>query len=210
MKRWFALTMVAALLIGGAVSARMTTVVVGGTAAVSLSYVQKDKPDSSYPVWDSTNDYFGYNTTVGRFQCWTTGSEYDIRRVQVQLKRTGTSDTCYLCASIYAEGTNVPTGSALKTTSSGLATTSLTSSMAAYNFDFAAGSNLSTGTAYCVYIFAADSTCSTPSSTCGASGNYPVLGENRSGGSDDMGTYTTSWGSVDTTAYSEIITYSYE
>lgn len=77
---------------------------------------------------------------------WTAGSTYDLRRVAVRLSRTG-SPAFTLTAKIWSDVTDAP-GVVLYTSSTTVASASLERQQGEANFEFAAGTTITSGTVY--------------------------------------------------------------
>jgi hypothetical protein len=117
-------------------------------AAAGGDYVKKDEATTENDQEDVGN--ISNRQEIGT--SWTTGSAYTIRRIAVKLFKVG-SPTFTLTAEIHADnGSGLPSGTPLCTSSTVVDSSTLTGSAVTTYFDFDTGSALSDTTKYHIVL----------------------------------------------------------
>jgi hypothetical protein len=141
--------------------------VLGASRAASGVYVLKDQGTTN-------NDFDQFGDNAARLylsSSWTAGSSYTIRRVVVLLYTAG-SPTFDVQVQIQGDSAGAPSGTALCTSTTTINAATLTGTATAYNFDFAVGTAITSGTKYHIV---------TTSSTLGDASNYVKVRINYAG-----------------------------
>lgn len=159
----------------------------GGGCTTSVDSASGTGAD--YVLGDATN------SIVKRSQSFVTSKAYTLCKLSVQIKEAGTALGTLTC-SIYADSSNVPTGSPLGTSTNSFTTTEITTSYQTITFTFT-GVSLSNATQY--HISVETNTVNT--------GINKFLIDGGNTGTQDICSYISSWSSNDNTATGNFTTY---
>lgn len=177
--------------------ARMNMAIVSGGVPSAPAASCQVGTKESYTAGDTNGMWWGNSGTTKYAFAFTPGSNYKLCKLEVALYKDGTC-TGTIAAALHLDATGAPAATATYT-ATGTISANLAATPTYYSWDFN-NEDLSSGTIYWVVLTIGGTAC----------GGNDLATQYGSTGTEDLYTYTTSWGAAAANSKSNYKTYSYE